>query len=134
MIITRHYLTINGRLVHYRRYGSGPPLIMVHQSPRSSAEYEALMLTWGAHFTCIAPDTPGFGQSQPLVKADPDINDYADAIVEFIRALGLEKVAAYGFHSGGIILVTALKRHPEVFTGLAVGGRSEERRVGKECW
>ncbi len=122
MIITRHYLTINGRLVHYRRYGSGPPLIMVHQSPRSSAEYEALMLTWGAHFTCIAPDTPGFGQSQPLVKADPDINDYADAIVEFIRALGLEKVAAYGFHSGGIILVTALKRHPEAFTGLAVGG------------
>ncbi len=80
------------------------------------------MLAWGAHFTCIAPDTPGFGQSQPLSKADPDINDYADAIVEFIRALGLEKTAAYGFHSGGIILVTALKRHPALFTGLAVGG------------
>jgi haloalkane dehalogenase len=122
MIITRHYLTINGRRVHYRRCGSGAPLIMVHQSPRSSAEYEALMMAWGAHFTCIAPDTPGFGQSQPLPKADPDINDYADAVVEFIRALGLEKTAAYGFHSGGIILVTALKRHPEVFTGLAVGG------------
>ncbi len=122
MIITRHYLTINGRLVHYRRCGSGAPLIMVHQSPRSSAEYEALMLVWGEHFTCIAPDTLGFGQSQPLAKAEPDINDYADAIVEFIRALGLEKTAAYGFHSGGIILVTALKRHPEVFTGLAVGG------------
>jgi haloalkane dehalogenase len=122
MIITRHYLTINGRLVHYRRYGVGPPLLMVHQSPRSSAEYEALMLAWAAHFTCIAPDTPGFGQSQPLAKADPDINDYADAIVEFIQALGLEKTAAYGFHSGGIILVTALKRYPEIFTGLAVGG------------
>jgi haloalkane dehalogenase len=80
------------------------------------------MLAWGAHFTCIAPDTPGFGQSQPLSKADPDINDYADAVVEFVRALGLGKTAAYGFHSGGIILVTALKRHPEVFTVLAVGG------------
>ncbi len=122
MIITRHYLTINGRLVHYRRCGVGPPLIMVHQSPRSSAEYEALMLVWGAHFTCIAPDTPGFGQSQPLGKADPDINDYADAIAEFVRALGLAKTAAYGFHSGGIILVTALKRHPALFSGLAVGG------------
>lgn len=122
MRIRRHYLTIHGRRVHYRRAGSGPPLLMVHQSPRSSAEYEALMQTWGAHFTCIAPDTPGFGQSDPLNKTDPDINDYADAVVEFARALGLTRTAAYGFHSGGIILVTALKRHPEFFTGLAVGG------------
>jgi haloalkane dehalogenase len=120
--VTRHYLTINGRTVHYRRCGSGPALLMVHQSPRSSTEYEALMRQWGAHFTCIAPDTPGFGQSDPFPKADPDINDYADAVVEFARALGLEKTAAYGFHSGGIILVTALKRHSDFFSGLAVGG------------
>ena len=80
------------------------------------------MREWGAHFTCIAPDTPGFGQSAPLAKPDPDIDDYADAVVEFIQALGVKKTAAYGFHSGGIILVTALKRHPELFTGLAVGG------------
>lgn len=122
MRITRHYLTIGGRRVHYRRAGKGPPLLMVHQSPRSSAEYEDLMRRWGSEFTCIAPDTPGFGQSDPLGKADPDINDYADAVVEFARALGLAHTAAYGFHSGGIILVTALKRHPELFSGLAVGG------------
>jgi haloalkane dehalogenase len=120
--ITRHYLTVNGRLVHYCKCGSGPPLLMIHQSPRSSAEYEGLMREWGAHFTCIAPDTSGFGQSAPLAKLEPDINDYADAIVEFTHALGIERTAAYGFHSGGIILVTALKRHPELFTGLAVGG------------
>lgn len=80
------------------------------------------MRRWGAYFTCIAPDTPGFGQSEPLAKANPDINDYADAIVEFARTLGLDRTAAYGFHSGGIILVTALKRHPDFFHGLAVGG------------
>jgi haloalkane dehalogenase len=120
--ITRHYLTINGRTVHYRRCGSGPALLMIHQSPRSSKEYEALMQQWGEHFTCIAPDTPGFGQSDPLSNPDPDIDDYADAVVEFGRALGLRQTAAYGFHSGAIILVTALKRHPDFFTGLAVGG------------
>lgn len=122
MKISRHYLTVEGRRVHYRRCGSGPTLLMVHQSPRSSAEYESLMREWGAYFTCIAPDTPGFGQSEPLARADPDIGDYADAVVEFARALGLERTAAYGFHSGGIILVTALKRQPDLFTGLAVGG------------
>ena len=121
-MLTRHILTLeSGRRVHYRRQGSGPPLLMVHQSPRSSAEYEALMARWAEHFTCIAPDTPGFGQSDPL-DGEPEIADFADALAEFVAALGLERVAAYGFHSGGIILVTALKRHPALFSCLAVGG------------
>lgn len=127
MIITRHYLTVFGpdgqaRRVHYRRCGSGSPLLMVHQSPRSSAEYEPLMRAWGEHFTCIAPDTPGFGQSDPLRHPSPEIAEYADAIGEFIRALNIAPCAAYGFHSGGIICVTALKRQPDLFTGLAIGG------------
>jgi haloalkane dehalogenase len=121
MHITRHYLTVNGRRVHYRRCGEGPPLLMVHQSPRSSAEYAALMREWGEHFTCIAPDTPGFGQSAPLT-GEPEIAEFADAICEVIETLGIGPVAAYGFHSGGIILITAMRRRPELFRALAVGG------------
>jgi len=138
MRITRHMLTIpgSGRRVHYRRCGEGPVLLMVHQSPRSSAEYEALMQQWSAHFTCIAPDTPGFGQSDPLPatsRKDPEIADFADALGEFLDALGIGPCHAYGFHSGGIILVTALKRQPDRFRCLAVGGYAiwsdEEMRV-----
>lgn len=121
MEITRHFVDVGARLVHYRRCGTGPALLMAHQSPRSSAEYDALMRAWGAQFTCIAPDTPGFGQSDPL-PGDPSIDDFADGVIELLDALGLDRVAAYGFHSGGIILVTALKRHPARFTRLAVGG------------
>ncbi len=120
-MLTRHFIDIGNRRIHYRRCGNGPALLMVHQSPRSSMEYEALMRAWGVHFTCIAPDTPGFGQSDPL-PGDPDIDDFADAIIALLDALGLEQVAAYGFHSGGIILVTALKRHPARFRRLAIGG------------
>lgn len=122
MKITRHYLDIGTRRVHYRRCGSGPALLMVHQSPRSSAEYETLMQAWGSQFTCIAPDTPGFGQSDPLSMDAPTINDFADALIGLIDALGLAPVTAYGFHSGGIILVTALKRAPEHFRAMAIGG------------
>ncbi len=122
MEITRHFIDVGARRVHYRRCGNGPVLLMAHQSPRSSAEYAELMETWGKHFTCIAPDTPGFGQSAPLADPGADIDCFADAVVDLLDALGLDKVAAYGFHSGGIILVTAMKRHPERFTRLAVGG------------
>lgn len=121
MQITRHFIDIGPRRVHYRRCGTGPALLMVHQSPRSSGEYAALMAAWGAHFTCIAPDTPGFGQSDPL-PGNPEIDDFADAIAALIEILGIGPVAAYGFHSGGIILVTALRRHPALFRALAIGG------------
>ena len=76
----------------------------------------------GEHFTSIAPDTPGFGQSDPLAKPAPEIEDYADAIVEFADAVGIRSIVGYGFHSGGIILVTALRRHMAKFAGLAIGG------------
>ena len=125
--ITRHFIDVPSesgpRRVHYRKCGNGgPTVLMVHQSPRSSGEYEALMQQWAQHFTCIAPDTPGFGQSDRLRRESPDINDYADAIVEFVDAMGLAGTVAYGFHSGGIILVTALRRHPDRFRALAIGG------------
>ena len=124
--ITRHYLTLgsgaSARRVHYRKAGSGPLLLMVHQSPRSGGEYEDLMRQWGAHFTCIAPDTPGFGQSEPLPQPAPDINDYADALVGLLDGLGIARIPAFGFHSGAIILITALKRHPGRFSGIAAGG------------
>lgn len=141
MRITRHFVDVPGaaglRRVHYRRCGSGPPLLMIHQSPRSSKEYEALLHDWGRSFMCIAPDTPGFGQSEPL-PGTPEIEQFADALVELMDALGLGRVPAYGFHSGGIILVTALKRHPERFRALAIGGYAiwteDERRLFSEAY
>jgi haloalkane dehalogenase len=121
VIITRHFVQVDGRFVHYRKAGAGPPLLMVHQSPRSSAEYVPLIERWSERFTCIAPDTPGFGQSDPL-PGEPEIGDFADALIGFMDAVGLKQTGAYGFHSGGIILVAALKRHPHRFSALAIGG------------
>ena len=122
MKITRHYLDVNGRRVHYRKCGSGPTLIMVHQSPRSSAEYEKLMLKWGSSFTCIAPDSPGYGQSEPLNLKSPKINEFGDGLIEFLDVLGVKEVAVYGFHSGGAIALNAHVRNPGRFTALACGG------------
>jgi haloalkane dehalogenase len=126
-MITRHFIDVPNRdgsvrRVHYRRAGKGPPVLMVHQSPRSSAEYVPLIARWADHFTIIAPDTPGFGDSEPLPHHAPECEDYADAVVALLDALGLERVGAYGFHSGAIILVTAAKRHPGRFSGIACGG------------
>lgn len=88
MEITRHFVDVGPRRVHYRRCGHGPVLLMVHQSPRSSKEYEALMHVCGVHFTCIAPDSPGFGQSDALPDPVATIDDFADAVVDLPSAYG----------------------------------------------
>jgi len=121
MRIDRHFVRVGARRVHYRRAGSGPALLLVHQSPRSSAELDPLITAWSDRFTCIAPDTPGFGQSDPL-PGEPNIDDFAKAQVELLDALGLQRVGAYGFHSGGAILMRALHHAPERFSAVAIGG------------
>lgn len=124
-MLTRHFVDVPGpggpRRVHYRRQGKGPPLLLVHQSPKNSAEYGPLMARWSQHFTCIAPDTPGFGQSEPL-SGEPEIGDFADALLATMEALGLKRCAAYGFHSGAVILMEALRRDPTRFSRTAMGG------------
>lgn len=116
--ISRHFATITdgrwgARQVHYRRAGRGPVVLCLHQSPLSSRDLLPTLERWHPHFTCIAPDTPGFGLSDPLGVAQADMADFADAVVEFMDALGLERAAVYGFHTGAMIAGTLAARHPE---------------------
>lgn len=116
--ITRHFATITdgawgARQVHYRRAGRGPVVLCLHQSPLSSRDMLATMARWHRHFTCIAPDTPGFGLSDPLGVAQAGIADFADAVIEFMDALGLGRAAVYGFHTGAMIAGSLAARHPQ---------------------
>jgi haloalkane dehalogenase len=119
--ISRHFVSVEGRRVHYRRAGQGPAVLLVHQSPRSSAEFGATIERWAEHFTVIAPDTPGFGHSDPI-PGEPEIGDFAAALLALLDALRIERIGAYGFHSGGIILANAFARAPDRFSALAIGG------------
>ena len=61
--IERRFVTLTDRQVHYRISGDGPPLLLLHQSPTSSAEMATTIEYFADEFTVIAPDTPGFGLS-----------------------------------------------------------------------
>lgn len=122
MKIQKAFVEVEGRRVHYRRCGAGPVLLLLHQSPKSSREYEPLMAEWGAHFTCIAPDTPGYGFSQPLPGRPRDLAAYADATCAFLDALGLEQPLVYGFHTGAAIAAELAARHPDRVRALVANG------------
>ena len=71
--ITRHFVTVGSRQVHYRRAGSGPPVVLLHPSPNSSASMAPFMRALAPNFTAIALDTPSYGLSDPLAVEEPEI-------------------------------------------------------------
>ena len=126
-VITRHFATIEQgrwgpRQVHYRKAGKGPLVILFHQSPLSSRDMIATMELWKDDFTCIAPDTPGFGLSDPLGVPRAEMSDYAEAAVEFMDALGIEKAAVYGFHTGAMVSAALAVAYPERIVCAAANG------------
>jgi pimeloyl-ACP methyl ester carboxylesterase len=113
MNITKHFVTVGTRRVHYLRAGSGPAVALLHASPCSAKAMRPIMEIFGEKFTCLAFDTPGFGLSDKLPSAQPSIEDFADGLTETLDALGVEHVATYGRHTGASIAVEFAARHPK---------------------
>ena len=111
-LITRHFIDVGTRRVHYTRAGDGPAVVLLHESPCSAKSLTIPQTIFARRFTAIAIDTPGFGLSDPLPLEQPEIADLADALAETLTALGLEKVALYGRHTGASIAVEFARRHP----------------------
>jgi pimeloyl-ACP methyl ester carboxylesterase len=58
-------VTIDGVSVFYREigYDGNPKLVLLHGFPSSSHQYRNLMPALAEHFQIVAPDYPGFGNS-----------------------------------------------------------------------
>lgn len=100
--------------IHYRVAGYGPPVVLLHDSPRSSAMHADLIATLADEFTAIAIDTPGYGRSTPLPSAPrPEIPDYAAALGTALDALGIDRCVVYGFHTSSKIALQFAVSAPE---------------------
>ena len=121
-MIEHRFVSCGERRVMVRRAGSGPPAVLLHESPRSSAAFVPVIETLAARFTVIAPDTPGYGGSDPLDLHRPQIADYADALKEVMDGLDLERVALFGRHTGAAIAIECANLYPERVSGVVLDG------------
>lgn len=101
--------------LHYRQSGkpSDTPLLMLHASPGSSLMLQPLIAALGEQRQVIAPDTLGNGDSMPPLKEQPEIPDYADAVLALITQLGIEQVDLYGTHTGARIATHIALTQPQ---------------------
>ncbi|MDG2320444.1 MAG: alpha/beta hydrolase [Rhodospirillaceae bacterium] len=104
--ITRHYVTIGRRQLHYRRAGSGPPLIALHRLPRSSQDLVPFIQAAMDRFTVIAPDLAGYGNSFPFESAPESLDPFCDDLAALLAALGLPRVLLYGEQAGAALALS----------------------------
>ena len=128
-MIERHFATVDTRWgvkqIHYRRCGSGPAALLLHQSPQSSREYEELMREWSDRFTVIAPDYPGFGNSDPLGEdgeLELSLADFAEVLIAFLDVIGVASAPAYGFHTGAGMAVAMADHSPAHISAVYANG------------
>lgn len=131
MTIRRGFVRVGDRDVHYRTAGAGPALVLLHDSPRSSSLHAPLLEAFSDRYEVIALDTPGYGESAPLLGT-PSIADFARALAETLDALGVGRAIFYGFHTSSKILLELAAREPDrvalaVLDGLSIpiGGPDE---------
>lgn len=121
-LIRKRFAQVGDRLVHYRIAGQGIPVVLLHESPRSSRSLIPLLDHLGQHFLTIAPDTPGYGDSDPLPDNFPPLAAFADALALFLDAIGIQRCVLYGSHTGGSVAAEFAERYPMRVAGLILDG------------
>jgi pimeloyl-ACP methyl ester carboxylesterase len=121
--VRRGYFDAPCGQVHYRLCGdSGVPTVLLHQSPLSSVQFEAVLepLRRQGRWS-IALDLPGFGMSDPA--PDPaTLADYAAIIGAALAHLGWGRAALVGHHTGAVAAAVHAAAHPQQVSALVLNG------------
>ena len=107
---TRGYFNFEWGQLHYRSVNLGselPLIVMMHQSPLSSRNYEAVLPYLAEKFQVIAIDTPGFGNSDPLT-INWEVKDYANLAFECADRLDQDTFHMFGRATGSVFALEAL--------------------------
>jgi len=124
--ITRAYARCRHGQMHYRVAGPldspHPPVVLLHQNPSSSFEYEPLIAALAQSRRVIAFDTPGYGMSDPP-PAPPGMAGYAAAFADALDDLGIAgPIDLYGFHTGTLLVAELAILRPGQVRKLAMTG------------
>ncbi len=113
---------IDGIRIHAIKGGQGPALLLLHGHPQTHAIWHKVAPALAEHFTVVAADLRGYGDSGKPSGA-PDHSNYskrrmAQDQVELMRSLGYASFAVIGHDRGGRVAVRMALDHPAAVTRL----------------
>ncbi|MCO5122285.1 MAG: alpha/beta hydrolase [Rhizobacter sp.] len=115
--VSRQFIDLPAGTIHFASCGSGPPVLLLHQTPRSWDEFRDVLPLLGQHFTAIAMDTLGFGDSSKPLPVRDSIEGWAEVAMSLADALGLERLAVVGHHTGAAIAIELAAAYPQRIAG-----------------
>ncbi len=112
LAMKKGYLDTPEGQIHYTTGGTGEPILLLHQTPRSSGMYQELAPILAEEFRVIAMDSLGAGLSDP-VPSTVSINDLAANAVHVLDALRIPKAHVFGVHTGATVAGEVAAAWPE---------------------
>jgi pimeloyl-ACP methyl ester carboxylesterase len=140
--LVRHgYASTPRGAVHYAEAGEGPPLLLLHATPRSQRAFRHMLPLLAPHFRAIAIDAPGYGASHRL-PGPVDMAWFGQSLAMILDGLGLERAHVFALHTGNKIAAAFARDFPEridrfVFAGqthsIIIEGPDREREIRAFC-
>ena len=110
--------------IHYRKGGSGPPLLLLHGHPQTSAMWHLVGPRLAQDFTVVLPDLRGYGGSSRPATV-PDHETYSKRAmardqIALMRHLGFDRFDVIGHDRGGRVAYRLALDHPDAVTRLSI--------------
>ena len=105
-------ITLHGHRVSYRRAGWGPVIVLIHGITGSSLTWDEVIEPLAEHYTVVAPDLLGHGQSAKP-RGDYSLGAYASGVRDLLSALGHDRATIVGHSLGGGVAMQLAYQFPE---------------------
>src|SRR5881227_1242123 len=110
---------VDGLTINYDVQGDGDPLLLIPYLSADHACYAFQLPAYTEHFSCIAVDLPGSGESDK--PAGPySTEGYADQVAAFLGAIGIERAHVAGMSLGAAVAIHLASRHPDRVRSLSL--------------
>lgn len=117
---SHHYAELGEVMLHYVTAGSGPPLVLLHGWPQTWYEWRHVIAPLAKHYTVIAPDLRGLGDSS-RPPTGYDKKTVANDIWQLMSTkLGHQSFDLVGHDWGGPTAFALAAAHPDAVKSLTI--------------
>lgn len=137
--VSYHTVDIDGVKVFYREAGprDAPAILLLHGFPTSSHMFRNLIPRLADRYRVIAPDYPGYGQSDapPVEQFDYSFDHIAAIVDKLTERIELTRYAIYVQDYGAPIGYRLAAAHPERISAIVVqNGNAYDEGLDNDFW